>query len=145
MTTVKDVLGKKGDRVWYVTSSTTIQDALKLMAEKNIGAVPVIDGGQIVGIFSERDWVRKAIKANNETFDEPVRQVMTSPVYYVTPDQSMEECMSLMTNRHFRHIPVMENDELVGLISIGDVVKQIIVEKEEEISSLEDYIWVHMI
>ncbi len=145
MTTVKEVLEKKGDRVWYVTSSTTIQDALKLMAEKNIGAVPVIDGGRIVGIFSERDWVRKAVKAGNETLDEQVRQVMTSPVYYVTPDQSMEDCMSLMTNRHFRHIPVIEDDELVGLISIGDVVKQIIVEKDEEISSLEDYIWVHMI
>ncbi len=145
MTTVKEVLGKKGDRVWYVTSSTTIQDALRLMAEKNIGAVPVIDGGQIVGIFSERDWVRKAIQSNKQTLDEPVRQVMTSPVYYVTPDQTMEDCMSLMTNRHFRHIPVMEQNELVGLISIGDVVKQIIVEKDEEISSLEDYIWVHMI
>ncbi len=145
MTTVKEVLDKKGDRVWYVTSSTTIQDALRLMAEKNIGAVPVIDGGQIVGIFSERDWVRKAVTADNETLAEPVRQVMTAPVYYVTPDQSMEDCMSLMTNHHFRHIPVMENNDLVGLISIGDVVKQIIVEKEEEISSLEDYIWVHMI
>ncbi len=145
MTTVNDVLRKKGDRVWYVTSSTTIQDALRLMAQKNIGAVPVIDGGHIVGIFSERDWVRKAVEADNQMLNDPVRQVMTAPVYYVTPDQTMEDCMSLMTNRHFRHIPVMEQDELVGLISIGDVVKQILVEKDEEISSLEDYIWIHMI
>lgn len=145
MTTVRDVLDKKGGRVWYVTSSTTIQDALRLMAEKNIGAAPVIDGGQIVGIFSERDWARQAVLTSGITPEAPVSRIMTSPVYYVTPDQSMEDCMALMTNRRFRHLPVMENDELVGLISIGDVVKHMIVEKDEAINSLENYIWVHMI
>jgi len=145
MATVKDILNQKGQQVWYVTPETTLRDALKLMAAKNIGAVIVLDGHDVVGILSERDYARKVITAESISLDEPVHTLMTSPVYYVTPDHTVEECMNLMTAKHFRHLPVISGQDVTGLISIGDVVKQILLEKEREIESLEDYIWVNMI
>ncbi|KPL83380.1 hypothetical protein SE15_06770 [Thermanaerothrix daxensis] len=141
---VRQLLEDKSCQVWYVTPSSSVLEALKLMAEKRIGAVVVVEGGKIVGIFSERDFARKAI-GGQITMQTPVREIMVSPVYYVTPDQTVEDCMVLMTQHRFRHLPVLENDQLIGIISIGDVVKRLLVEKDAEIKSLEDYIWVNMI
>ncbi len=144
MATVKDLLKDKYTQVWYVTPSSTVLDALKLMAEQKIGAVLVVEAGKIVGIFSERDFARQA--ANGKvTLQSPVNDCMVGAVYYVTPDQSVESCMALMTAKRFRHLPVLDGDKLVGVISIGDVVKQLMLEKDMTIQSLEDYIWVHMI
>jgi CBS domain-containing protein len=145
MALVRDILAQKGQQVWYVTPETTLRDALKLMAAKNIGAVIVLDGHDVVGILSERDYARKVITAESISLDEPVRTLMTAPVYYVTPDHTVEECMNLMTAKHFRHLPVITGQDVTGLVSIGDVVKQILSEKEREIESLEDYIWVNLI
>jgi CBS domain-containing protein len=145
MSTVKNILQQKGQQIWYVTPETTLRDALKMMAAKNIGAVIVLDGHDIAGILSERDYARSVITAESISLDDPVRTIMTSPVYYVTPEHTVEECMNLMTTKHFRHLPVITGQDVIGLISIGDVVKQILLEKEQEIESLEDYIWVNMI
>jgi len=144
MTRVSQLLQEKACQVWYVTPSSSIREALKLMAEKQVGAVVVMEGGKIVGIFSERDFARKAISAPI-TMETPVRELMVSPVYYVTPDQTVEDCMALMTQHRFRHLPVLEGDQLLGIISIGDVVKRLLLEKDATIKSLEDYIWVNMI
>jgi CBS domain-containing protein len=145
MSTVKNILQQKGQQVWYVTPETTLRDALKMMAAKNIGAVIVLDGHDVAGILSERDYARSVITAQSISLDDPVRTIMTSPVYYVTPEHTVEECMNLMTTKHFRHLPVITGQDVIGLISIGDVVKQILFEKDQEIESLEDYIWVNMI
>jgi CBS domain-containing protein len=110
------------------------------MAEKNIGAVLVLEEGKIVGIFSERDYARYAASRESLLLDEPVGNFMTRSVYYVSPQQTVEECMALMTAKHIRHLPVLEGDQLVGVISIGDVVKQLLEEKEITIQSLENYI-----
>jgi CBS domain-containing protein len=144
MATVRDLLEEKFTQVWYVTTSSTVADALKLMAEQQIGAVLVVEAGKIVGVFSERDFARKAIQ-NDINLYTPIGDLMAHPVYYVTPEQSVESCMALMTQKRFRHLPVMDKGKLVGVISIGDVIKQMMVEKDLTIQSLEDYIWVHMI
>ena len=144
MATVKDLLQGKFTQVWYVTPTSTVSDALKLLAEQQIGAVLVVEAGRIVGIFSERDFARKAL--NPEVgLSTRVGDLMVRGVYYVTPDQSVESCMALMTAKRIRHLPVLEDNKLVGVISIGDVIRQLILEKEMTIQSLEDYIWVHMI
>lgn len=127
------------------TPETTLRDALKLMAAKNIGAVIVLDGYDVAGILSERDYDRNVVTAERISLDDPVRTLMTSPVFYATPDHTVDEIMNLMTAKHFRHLPVMTGHDLIGLISIGDVVKHILFEKDREIESLEDYIWVNMI
>lgn len=144
MATVKDLLKDKYTQVWYVTPTSTVLDALKLMAEQKIGAVLVVEAGKIVGIFSERDFARKAAD-DAVSLQSPVNDVMVGAVYYVTPDQSVESCMALMTAKRFRHLPVLDGNKLVGVISIGDVVRQLMLEKDMTIQSLEDYIWVHMI
>ncbi len=144
MATVKDLLEGKFTQVWYVTPTSTVSDALKLMAEQQIGAVLVVEAGKIVGVFSERDFARKAIQMDID-LNTPVGDLMAHPVYYVTPEQSVQSCMALMTQKRFRHLPVIDRGKLVGVISIGDVVKQVLLEKDQTIQSLEDYIWVHMI
>jgi len=144
MATVKDLLKAKFTQVWYVTPTSTVADALKLLAEQQIGAVLVVEAGKIVGIFSERDFARKAL-SSEVNLATPVGDLMVRGVYYVTPDQSVESCMAMMTAKRFRHLPVLEDGKLVGVISIGDVIRQIMYEKDSTIQSLEDYIWVHMI
>ena len=145
MATVRDLLREKITQVWYVTPTSSVRDALKLMAEQKIGAVLVVEAGKIVGIFSERDFARKAL-LDAINLDTPVGELMVTGVYYVTPDQSVDACMALMTARRIRHLPVLDaNNHMLGVISIGDVVKQLILEKDSTIQSLEDYIWVHMI
>ena len=140
MKTVRDLLAKKGRDVWSVAPDTSVFDTLKLMAEKEIGAVLVLVGGKVAGIFSERDYARQVILKGKASKDTPVRDVMTTRVVFVAPDQDIEECMALMTDKRCRHLPVMEEGELVGLISIGDVVKAVISEKQFLIEQLEHYI-----
>jgi CBS domain-containing protein len=140
MTTVSQLLRNKGGAVWSVSPETSVYHALELMADKNIGAVLVLDGAKLAGIFSERDYARKIILHGKASKDTPVKDIMTSKVVTVRPDQTIETCMALMTDKHFRHLPVVEGDQVVGVISIGDVVKAVIAEQEFRIEQLESYI-----
>jgi CBS domain-containing protein len=140
MTTVRSVLQSKGSDIWSTAPNTLVFDALKVMAEKNVGALLVMEGNQLIGIFSERDYARKVVLEGESSHTIAIRNVMTSGVISVTPDQSIEDCMTLMTGKHIRHLPVLENSKLVGMISIGDVVKAIISQHEDTIKQLENYI-----
>ncbi len=140
MTTIDVILAKKGNQVWSIEPNAQVFAALELMAEKNVGALLVLDGQKIVGIMSERDYARKVMLMGKSSKTTPVSEIMTAEVLYVTPSQSVEECLALMTNKKIRHLPVLENDELVGIISIGDVVIEMISEKELLIEQLENYI-----
>ena len=138
--TAKDILRNKGSQVWSVSPGATVYDALSLMAEKNIGAVLVMEGDRLVGILSERDYARKVDLLGKRAADTPVRTIMTGRVVCVRPEETIEECMALMTDKRVRHLPVVENDRVIGLVSIGDVVKAIISEQEFIIEQLENYI-----
>jgi CBS domain-containing protein len=141
MKTVKELLRVKGYQVWSIGPDATVYEALTLMAEKDVGALLVLDNaGQLVGILSERDYARKIVLKGKTSRETPVREIMTEKVVWVRPDQTIEECMALMTNKHIRHLPVMEEGRLLGVISIGDVVKDIISEQEFVIAQLENYI-----
>lgn len=140
MITVNQLLRRKGYQIWSVHPEDSVYDALALMADKGIGAVLVLEGGRLVGIMSERDYARKIVLMGRVSRDTPVRDIMTSPVITIRPDQTVEECMALMTDRRVRHLPVMEDEHLIGVISIGDVVKSIISEQEFVIDQLERYI-----
>jgi CBS domain-containing protein len=140
MTTVRNVLLSKGNVIWSATPDMIVFDALKLMAEKNVGALVVMAGNKLVGIFSERDYARKIILKGESSRTTAVKDVMTSDVVTISPEQPIEVCMAIMTAKHVRHLPVMDNNDLVGLISIGDVVKAIISEYEFTIKQLENYI-----
>jgi len=140
MKIVKHILKEKGQRFWSVAPDTLVIDALKLMAEKEVGALLVLDGGKLIGIMSERDYARKVILKGKSSLDTPVREIMTSKVFFIRPAQTVEECMALMTDKHIRHLPVMEGDKVVGVISIGDLVKATIEEKDFLIKQLENYI-----
>ena len=140
MTTVRNVLQAKGNNIWSIAPDAFVFDAIKIMAEKNIGAVLVMQKEKVVGIFSERDYARKIMLKGESSRTTAVKDVMTSEVLSVQPEQSIDECMALMTNKHVRHLPVLENGNLIGLISIGDVVKAIISEHEYTIKQLENYI-----
>jgi len=140
MRLVSDILSSKGYDIYSVKPDTSVLDALKLMAEKNIGALMVLRGKELMGIFSERDYARKVILEGKSSADTQVSDIMTSKVAYVGPHNTLEECMALMTDKHFRHLPVMEANRLLGLISIGDVVKAIISNQQIEIKQLESYI-----
>jgi len=145
MATVKDLLKAKGSEVWTVSTNTSVHKALDLMAEKNVGALVVVENDTILGIFSERDYARKVIEEEKFSMATHVKKLMSSPIYFVTTSQSVEDCMALMTQKRFRHLPVIEDGKLVGLVSIGDVVKQSLSEMENTIKDLENYIWIHMI
>ena len=140
MKTVKDILRTKGHAVWSIIPDATVYEALKFMGDKNVGALVVLDGETVVGIISERDYARKVILHGRSSKEVPVREIMTTTVHYVRPEQNIQECMALMTDKRVRHLPAIENDRLIGLISIGDVVKAIIAEHESTIKHLEDYI-----
>ena len=140
MKRVDQLLREKGSDFWVVAPEATVFQALELMAEKNIGAVLVMEGDHLSGIFSERDYARKVVLEGKSSKDIPVEQIMTSKVVCVRPEESMEECMALMTNKHIRHLPVIEGDRVVGVISLGDVVKTVISEQGFIISQLEHYI-----
>jgi CBS domain-containing protein len=140
MTIVRQLLQNKGQNVWSVKPDDVARTALQLMAEKNIGAVPVLQADQLVGIFSERDYARKVILQGLVDLETPISKFMTGHVITVTPEQTIEDCMSLMTEKHIRHLPVIEDRRLIGLISIGDVVKELITDRELMIQHLENYI-----
>jgi len=140
MDIVKQILKVKGDQVWTVSPTATVYDALALMAQKEIGALVVVEGDQVVGILSERDYARKVVLEGKSSKDTPVSQIMTRRVIGVTAATTTQECMALMTKQRIRHLPVMEEGRLIGLISIGDVVKSIIEEQEYLIEHLENYI-----
>ncbi len=140
MATVRHILQTKGKDVWSVTPDTLVYDALRVMAEKNVGALLVMSGEQLAGIFSERDYARKIILKGESSKMTVVKDIMTSVVMFVHPDQSIEECMALMTQKRVRHLPVFDHKQLVGLISIGDVVKEIISDQQQTIQHLENYI-----
>lgn len=138
MSVVRDVLEKKGRDLWTVKPNATVYSALELMAEKNIGAVLVVnDAGELQGIFSERDYARKIIIKGRSSKTTRVREIMTARVLYVQLDTTLHECMALMTEKRLRHLPVLEDGRLVGLVSIGDVVKGVISEHEAVISQQE--------
>jgi CBS domain-containing protein len=140
MATVRDLLKTKGDQVWSISPDTSVLEALELMSEKNVGALVVLQNGQMVGIISERDFARAIAKIGRCLIEAPVREYMTKEVFTVGLDMTSEECMSLMSQKKFRHLPVMVENNLVGLISIGDVVKEVISARESTINNLENYI-----
>jgi CBS domain-containing protein len=140
MATVRDLLKLKGDQVWSVAPATSVLDALALMSEKNVGALLVQHNDQMVGIISERDFARSIAKTGRCIIEAPVEDYMTREVFTVDPDLSTDECMSLMTEKRIRHLPVVVESKLIGLISIGDVVKDVISAKESTILILESYI-----
>jgi CBS domain-containing protein len=140
MTTVRHILHEKGAAVWTVPPDAIIRDAVKMMAENNIGLLVIVKADDIVGIVSERDIARKVILTDKSSVTTPVKDIMTTDITTVTPAQSIDACMALMTSKHIRHLPVMDGKKLVGLISIGDVVKATIAEKEQLIKELQSYI-----
>jgi CBS domain-containing protein len=140
MTTAAQILEGKGHAVWSVAPDAFVYEALKLMAERNVGALVVLEGDELKGIFSERDYARKVILAGKSSREITVEEIMSPAVITVRPHQSVEECMALMTDKRIRHLPVVEGSRLVGVISIGDAVKAIISEREFTIEQLQSYI-----
>jgi CBS domain-containing protein len=140
MNKVWQILKAKGSQVWTISKDSTVLDALKLLAEKQTGSLVVMEGDRVVGIFSERDHARKGVLIGNQPELTRISEVMTKDLITVTPDQSVNECMALMTDRRVRHLPVFEGDQLVGIVSIGDVVKDMIEELEFMVNQLEKYI-----
>jgi len=139
-TTVRQLLQSKGAQVWSVAPDESVFEALELMAEKNVGALMVVEGGALVGMFSERDYARKVILHGRASRDTAVREVMSERVVTVSPEKTVADCMVLMTENRIRHLPVVEGDRTVGLVSIGDVVKAIISEQSFVIDQLQNYI-----
>ena len=140
MKTVRDILEVKGRTVWSIDPASSVFDALGLMAEKEIGALVVLDGAHVAGIISERDYARKVILHGRASPTTLVKEIMTSHVAYTHLDQSIEECMAIMTDKRIRHLPVLQDGRLIGLISIGDLVKAIIADQKFMIEQLERYI-----
>jgi signal-transduction protein with cAMP-binding, CBS, and nucleotidyltransferase domain len=137
---VSEVLHRKGQGYWAVSPHTTAYDALELMAEKNIGALMVMDEKRLIGMFSERDYARKVILKGKSSRTTSVQELMSSPPICATPGMNLRECMALMTSNHIRHAPVVENGVVLGLLSLGDVVAATIADQEEVIIQMENYI-----
>ena len=140
MKTLKQLLEAKGREVYAIEPGARVFDALKLMADKGVGALIVTEGGRISGVISERDYARKVILLGKSSHELQVRDIMTSKVFTVHPGQSVEECMTLMTEKHIRHLPVAEGERLIGVLSIGDLVKEVIAAQRQTIEQLESYI-----
>jgi CBS domain-containing protein len=140
MKTVRQIIAAKGTAIFSITPEASVFSALKLMAEKDVGALLVLSGASLAGIISERDYARKVILYGKSSHEMLVREIMTDKVVTVQPEQTVEECMGLMTARRVRHLPVMDGDKLLGLLSIGDLVKEVIAEQEQTIRELERYI-----
>ena len=140
MKTLKQLLEAKGRDVYSIAPDALVFDALQLMADKSVGALIVMEGGKIAGILSERDYARKVILHGESSHDIQVRDIMTSKVFTVHPGQTVEECMGLMTEKRIRHLPVTEGERLIGVLSIGDLVKEVIAEQQQTIKQLESYI-----
>ena len=140
MIQVSDLLKSKGSQIWSLDASATLQDALHLLAEKDIGALPVLKDGKLVGIFSERDFVRAISDNPLLPLETLVSELMTKDVFSVAPSDSVERCMKMMTEQHIRHLPVVESGKILGIVSIGDAVKLFVTDRESFIRQLEDYI-----
>ena len=140
MITANRLLQMKGPETWTIGPHKTVFEALQLMAEKNIGALPVVDDDMLVGIFSERDYARKVVLKGKNSFDTRVGELMTPRVYFVKPSRSMDDCMRLMSYMHIRHLPVVDYGQLKGIITMRDVVKAIITQQEQTIEELERYV-----
>ena len=138
--TVHQVLARKANRLVSISPDASVFDALTLMAEHDIGSLVVLDGERLVGIFSERDYARQVVLVGKTSRETRVREIMTTKVMCVQPDESIDECMTLMTEKRVRHLPVLDHKRVVGMISIGDVVKEVIVDQQQLIDELEHYI-----
>jgi len=138
--TIQEILQAKSHKLLSISPDASVFDALKVMAEKEVGALVVLDGERLAGIFSERDYARKVILHGKSSKDTAVREIMTPKVICVRPDQSVEDCMALMTDKRVRHLPVLADKKVIGVISIGDVVKAVISEQKFMIEQLEHYI-----
>ncbi len=141
MTTLKILLDGKGHDVWSVHPDDTVLDAIKVLAKKNIGALIVIEDDKPVGIFTERDYARNVYLKGRSSLETAVRDIMVAPIICATPDYTIKECMAVMTAKRFRHLPVIDGDELVGMVSIGDLVKSVIADQQFAIEQLEQYIF----
>lgn len=140
MITIKELLKKKSGDIWSISPQTSVYQALELMAQKEVGALLVLENDKLVGIFSERDYARKIILKGKASKETAVGELMTTSVYYVTPDNTLEEAMALMTSKHIRHLPIMNQGKLSGIVTLGDVVKRIISEQKLTIDELENYV-----
>lgn len=140
MQNVGDILAHKGQRIWSVSPDTTVYDAIKTMSEKEIGSVLVLDGEKLVGIVTERDYARKVALEDKSSRQLRVKDIMTSKVLCVSPERTIEECMALMSGQRARHLPVLDHKKVIGIISIGDLVKAIIHEQQVLIDQLQHYI-----
>ena len=140
MTTIAQLLNAKGDQIWSVEPKATIFEALEIMSEKEIGALLVMEDGKLTGIFSERDYARKVILKGKSSKETLVEELMTKKVFYIDSQNTINDCMAMMTAKRIRHVPVIEDNQVVGIVTIGDVVNQIISEQEDTINHLENYI-----
>ena len=140
MTTIAQLLNTKGDQIWSVEPKATIFEALEIMSEKEIGALLVMVDGKLTGIFSERDYARKVILKGKSSKETQVGELMTRKVFYIDSQKTINDCMAMMTAKRIRHVPVIEDNQVMGIITIGDVVNQIISEQEVTINHLENYI-----
>jgi len=138
--TIRDILKKKGHEVWSITPESTVYRAIEVMADKHVGALVVIDGDKVVGIISERDYARKVILSRRSSKETCVEEIMASPVIFVEPNHAVDECMRIMTNNHIRHLPVIQQEKVIGIVSIGDLVNWIISAQDHTIRLLENYV-----
>jgi CBS domain-containing protein len=140
MTTVRQLLSRKGREIFSVPPGVPVLEAIRAMAAHHVGALLVMQGGTLDGIVSERDYARKVILMGRSSADTPVRDIMSSPVITVQPDASVQQCMQIMTERRVRHLPVVDGGRVIGVVSIGDLVKAVIAEQQQQIEQLETYI-----
>jgi CBS domain-containing protein len=140
MVRVKQLLARKGKDVWSVDAEEPVLEAIQVMADRHVGALPVTRNGDLVGIISERDYARKVILLGRSSAETPVWQIMSSPVVTVSPNEDVRQCMQMMTERRIRHLPVVEGGRMVGVISIGDLVSAVIEEQDQTIEQLERFI-----
>jgi len=140
MVRVRQLLARKGHEVWSIDVEEPVLEAIQLMADKHVGALPVTRNGELAGVISERDYARKVILLGRSSAETPVWQIMSSPVVTVSPDEDVRQCMQLMTHRRIRHLPVVENGRMIGVVSIGDLVRVVIEEQDQTIEHLERFI-----
>ena len=140
MKLIHEIIENKGDEVWFIGPHATVYEAIEIMADKGVGALVVMENEKLVGIISERDYARKVILQGRSSRDTPVLDIMSSPVIETSPDSTVDDCMAVMSDNKIRHLPVMQDDKLLGVISIGDLVKETIREQKSTIEQLERYI-----
>ena len=138
--TVQDLLKRKGQDVWSITPDSSVYRAIELMAEKHVGALMVMNGDQLVGIISERDYARKVVLKGRSSKETPIREIMSSPVITIEPQRSVDDCMKVITDHRVRHLPVIEKEKVIGVVSIGDLVNWIISAQDHTIQQLQNYI-----